>query len=121
MPRDIVTPESTAVFSECATACPINANFHLQASSRVAGSSASPPPRAEEELEAHTAMSATSTIAASSSFVTTAADGQARGDANVRQHGQRSEGGSRDRSESFASFCYRAVNVRVSSRLPVVS
>ncbi|CAM9333584.1 unnamed protein product [Ectocarpus sp. 12 AP-2014] len=75
----------------------------LEVSSRVAGSSASPTPRAEEELEAHTAMSATSTITASSSFVTAAADGQARGDANVRQHGQRSEEGSRERTTKVAA------------------
>ncbi|CAM9212557.1 unnamed protein product, partial [Ectocarpus sp. 13 AM-2016] len=73
------------------------------ASSRVAGSSALPTPRAEEELEAHTAMSATSTITASSSFVTIAADGQAREDANVRRHGQRSEEGSRGRTTEVAA------------------
>ncbi|CAM9413113.1 unnamed protein product, partial [Ectocarpus sp. 4 AP-2014] len=75
----------------------------LEASSRVAGSSASPAPRAEEELEAHAAMSATSTIAASSSFVTTAADGQAHGDANVRQYGQKSVEGSRERTNKVAA------------------
>ncbi|CAM9503815.1 unnamed protein product, partial [Ectocarpus fasciculatus] len=75
----------------------------LEASSRVAGSSASPTPRAEEELEAHTVMSATSTITASSSFAATAADGQARGDANTRQHGQRSEPGSRERTTKVAA------------------